>query len=145
MRIPQCLISFAMVVTLAAGLATLAQGQQRNDTLQVQARIDRSVRLQREALENLNDPARAEELVRQAYRELSAAQSAMIINASGMRFPDPLLDLNNRKASEALLHLQRAEDTLTSNRKAPSGDPYIDGVRRNLERALRLTRLVLVL
>jgi hypothetical protein len=139
------LLSIALLVTLATGLPSFAQTQQkpRYNPTEVQLRIERSARLQQQALENLNDPARVEGLVQQAFRELSAAQSAMTINASGQKFPDPLLDVNNQKAKEALQLMQRAEDLINSNGKAPG--PHMDEVRRSLERSVRLTRLVLVL
>jgi apolipoprotein N-acyltransferase len=143
MRMPWYLLSIALV--LATGLPSLAQTQTkpRYNASEVQGRIERSARLQQEALENLNDPGRVEGLVRQAFRELSTAQSAMVINASGQKFPDPLLDVNNQKAKEALQLMQRAEDLITVNRKEPG--PHMDEVRRSLERSIRLTRLVLAL
>jgi len=133
-------IPLLLALALATGSAALAQSSQ-----EVQGRIDRSSKLQQEALANLSDPARAEELVWTAHRELQAAHSAMIIKASAAKFPDPLLDLNSRKVTEALTLLQRAGDTLNTNRKTPSPRPYIEEVRSNIERAFRLTNLVLAL
>ena len=146
MRLGRQLLALGLIATIATVSASLAYAQQQKyDASAVQRRIDRSGRLQQEALAGLNDPARAEQLIREAYRELQAAHSAMVINASGLKFPDPLLDLNSQKASEALLLLQRAEDLLKINRTTSSSGSYPDEVRRSLERSLRLTRLVLAL
>jgi hypothetical protein len=136
------LISLGLVVTLAVGVPP-AQAQRKYNPGDVQDQIDRSSRLQQEAIESLNDSARAEQLIREAYRELSSAQSAMVINASSLKFPDPLLDLNTQKAHEALRLMQRAEDLIKT--REPSSEPYLAEVRRNLERSLRLTRLMLAL
>ena len=139
-------IVLGLTAILVTGSPSLAHAQpQSYDASAVQARIDRSGHLQQEALAGLNDPVRAEQLIREAYRELQAAHSAMLVNASGLKFPDPLLDLNSQKASEALLLMQRAEDLLKINRTTPSSEPSPDEVRRSLERSLRLTRLVLAL
>jgi hypothetical protein len=143
MRARGRVVSLGLILALGTGSSSLAQS--RYDVTQVQKQIDRSGRLQQEALANLNDPARAEELVQQAQRELRAAQSAMIINASGMKYADPLLDLNSRKADQALMLLQRVRDALSSNRGSPVRGPYLDQVRSNLETSVRLTRLVLAL
>jgi hypothetical protein len=144
MRMKGRLIALGLVVTLAAGVPP-AHAQRKYDAGEVQAQIDRSGRLQQEALESLNDPSRAEQLIRSAYRELSSAQSAMTINASGLKFPDPLLDLNTQKAQEALRLMQRAEDLLKSNRATPSPGPHLPEVQSSLERSLRLTRLLFAL
>jgi hypothetical protein len=138
------LILVGLVVMLAVGVPP-AHAQRKYDAGEVQAQIDRSGRLQQEALESLNDSSRAEQLIRAAYRELSSAQSAMTINASGLKFPDPLLDLNTQKAQEALRLMQRAEDLLKSNRATPSPGPHLPEVQRSLERSLRLTRLLFAL
>ena len=66
----------------------------------------------------------------------------MLIKASGAKFPDPLMDLNSEKATEALSLLERAGDALRSNRQSPPLHPYLDEVRSNIEQAVRLTKLV---
>ena len=98
----------------------------------------------------LTDPRRAEGLVQSAWPELRAAQHEMILNASGAKFVDPLLDISNKNAEAALVHLQLAGDALKSNRtitgarldqeEGGQAQPaYLDGVRRHVEQALRLT------
>ena len=61
------LVSVALVLALATVSSALAQ-----PTQDVQGRLERSSKLQKEALANLGDPARAEVLVRTAHRELKA-------------------------------------------------------------------------
>jgi hypothetical protein len=140
------LASLVLALALVTGSAAVAQpSRQAYSPADVQRKIDLSSKLQQEALASLGNPAQAEELVWKAYGELKAAQSAMIINASGAKFQDPLFDLNSRKADEALVLLQRAGDALKSNRQAPSPPPYLHEVRSNLERAFRLTSLVFAL
>jgi hypothetical protein len=131
------LVSVALVLALATVSSALAQPSQ-----DVQGRLERSSKLQKEALANLGDPARAEVLVRTAHRELKAAHNAMLIKASASKFPDPLIDLNSEKAAEALSLLAKAGDALRSNRQALSPQPYLDEVRSSLEQAFRLTSLV---
>ena len=133
-------IPVLLALALATGSSALAQSSQ-----DVQGKIDRSSKLQQEALASLNDPARAEELVWTAHRELQAARSAMTIKASGAKFQDPLQDLNDQKAAEALALLQRAGDTLKINRQAPPPRAYLEDVRSSIQRAVRLTNLILVL
>ncbi len=137
MTTPGRLIPLALALALATVSSAFAQLSP-----DVQGRLERSSKLQQEALANLGDPARAEVLIRTAHRELKAAHSAMLIKASGAKFPDPLLDLNSEKATEALSLLERAGDALRSNRHSPPLHPYLDEVRSSIERAVRLTKLV---
>ncbi|HKW95832.1 MAG TPA: hypothetical protein VJX92_28350 [Methylomirabilota bacterium] len=100
------------------------------------------------------DVARAEQLVGNAQAELQAARSAMVINASGAKFQDPLFDLNNKRALEALSLLQQARHMLKLEQQHATAPPEgerpgarinLEVARDSLERAFRLTRLVLVL
>jgi hypothetical protein len=78
----------------------------------------------------------------------------MVITASGMKFPDPLLDVNKKNGEQALALLQAARDVLKAPAPSPAPDgetpapagsrPRLDAVRADLERALRLTNSVIV-
>ena len=54
-----------------------------------------------QALQNLTDLERAEDLINNAYAELQAALSTVIIKASGAKFPDPLFDMQKKGAGLA--------------------------------------------
>lgn len=56
---------------------------------------------------SLNVGRPAEQLIDRAYAELQAALSSMIINASGMKYPDPLLSIQIQHANQALSRLVR--------------------------------------
>jgi len=158
--IPGRLLALALATALAGASSALAQSsRQPYAPSDIQGRIERSGDLQRQALRSLGDPTRAEQLVRKAYDELQTAQSALIINASGQKFPDPLLEINSRKLQDALSLLQRASDALRTNQGArpdrrdqegeappetPAG-PDLDAVRSNIEQALRLASTVIIL
>lgn len=69
--------------------------------------------LPRQALQRLTNPGRrTEQLTDNAYTELRAALSAMIINASGMKFQDPLLQIHTKRGEQALFLLRAAGDML---------------------------------
>jgi len=137
------LLALALATALAGASSALAQSsRQTYDPVDIQRRLETSGNLQRQALQSLGDPTRAEQLLQKAYGELQAVQSALIIHASGQKFQDPLLDLNTRKSRQALSLLQRAADTLKT--KPAGGRPYLDVVRDDLEQALRLTSTVMV-
>ncbi len=146
-------LTLIVVILFTALTSAAAQSRQTPRTsLEIQTRIQKSAELQRQALQSLNDRRQAEQLIDKAYVELRGALSSMIINASGMKFQDPLLDMQTRSGEQALSLLQRAGDTLRQNQAdrpatedgKPAGSPtYLDGVRKDLEQALRLTsRLV---
>ncbi len=140
-----------LLAAIAAASPALAQsGRPRYDPAEIQRKVQKSAELQRQALQTLTDPRRAEGLIQSAWTELRAAQHEMIINASGAKFVDPLFEISNKKAQEALVHLQTAGEALKSNRSitgarldqeegGPIQPSYLDGVRRHLEQALRLT------
>ena len=136
---------------IASTSPALAQsGRPRYEAADIQRKIQKSLELQRQALQSLGEPARADTLVRSAWTELRAAQHEMIMNASGVKFVDPLFEMSNKRAGEALGYLRAAGDALESNRgsagarvsdeeggQAPTS--YLDGVRRHIEQAVRLT------
>jgi hypothetical protein len=147
----------ALIVIAVLMAMSSAAAQPPRTSGEIQAKVQQSVELQRQALQSLTDPGRAERLIDNAYAALDAAMSAMVTAATGRRTPpDPLLNLNEQKMRQALTHLQQASDTLKVNRRpaaAPQGQdgtpaaesqPYLDGVRKSVEQALRLTNSVLV-
>ena len=143
----------AMVLWLGAvawAAPALAQsGRPQYDPAGIQQKVQKSLTLQQQALQSLGDSNQAVTLVRSAWTELRAAQHEMIMNASEAKYVDPLFEITNRRAQEALGHLQAAGDTLATNRRASGarvndedgGQPanaYLDGVRRHIEQAVRL-------
>jgi hypothetical protein len=149
-------LALIVVVSLMAMFSGAAHPQAPRTPIDIQTQIQRSAELQQQALQSLSDSRRTEQLIDNAYRELRAALSAMVVNASGMKFPDPLLNIQTKRGERALSLLQDAGDVLKRNRQdqsvrpapedqekngQPGGSPsYVEVVRNNLEQALRLTR-----
>ena len=145
-----CLV-VALLLTLLASASAVAQAPRpQYDVAELQRKVQRSAELQRQALQSLADPRKAESLVREAWTELRAAQHGMILNASSAKFVDPLFEMNKRRADQALGHLQLAGDALQSQKGVTSpraqqeegasgASSYVDGVRQHLEQAVRLT------
>jgi hypothetical protein len=147
-----------VALTLILGgvlVAMSSAAAQSRTSADIQAQFLKSAELQRQALRSLNDERQAEQLITKAYAELQAGLSIMIINASGAKFPDPLLGVQTQRANQALSFLQRAVDTLRQNPpdrpvtedQERTGQPaesraYLDEVRKNLEQALRLTNIL---
>jgi len=143
----------AMVLWLGAAAwasPALAQsGRGQYDAADIQQKVQKSLTLQQQALQSLGDSNQAVTLVRSAWTELRAAQHEMIMNASGAKYVDPLFEMSNRRAEEALGHLQAAGDALATNRSAgvrvndedggQAANAYLAGVRRHIEQAVRLT------
>lgn len=129
-----------LTATLAAGFPAHSAQPGRTPT-DIQNRIQKSADLQRQALENLGDPARALRLIGSAYSELHAARSAIVVEGTVAKFKDPLLDLNTQKADKALFLLEAATDALKTNPPGAAAPPI---VRTNLEQALRLTNAIMV-
>ena len=129
------LTTVAVFMTLSSAAAQTTQPPRT--PVPVQAQIQKSAELQRQALQNLTDRQRAEGLINNAYAELDAALSTMIIKASNAKFQDPLFEMQKKRAEQALALLQVARDVLHSNRQDQPKDQ--DKVRNNLEQALRLT------
>lgn len=144
-----CLGATLLLGALALTSSALAQAPALPyDQADIQQKVQKSANLQRQALQSLTDVPRAESLVRGAWTELRAAQHEMILNASRAKFVDPLFELNNRRAEQALGHLQKASDFLATQKSAPtvradqderSAGPSLDGVRQHIEQAMRLT------
>lgn len=150
-------VRLAMVVWLGAiawaAPAVAQSGRAQYDAADIQRKVQKSLSLQKQALQSLSDSNQAVTLVRSAWTELRAAQHEMIMNASGAKYVDPLFEMSNRRAEEALGHLQVAGDALATNRPASGvrandedgGQPtnaYLDGVRRHIEQAVRLTNSI---
>lgn len=146
-------------------VASPAVGQSRppRDPAEIQKKIQKSAELQRQALQTLADPARAERLTTSAYAQLQSAYTDMVINSSNMKMPDPLAGINARKAQQALTHLLSASDAFKNSQSSPASpapqgqdttDPPADTspksssnlevARNSLVEALRLTNSVLV-
>ena len=129
-----------VLTTVPAAVAQLSKAPR--DTAAIQRKLQRSVSLQRQALQTLNNPGQAELLVKNAWTELKSAQDDMVVNASNMQFPDPLFSTNNRRADQALALLLGAWDTLKLRDKWADPDNQIAGVRARLQQALALTNTV---
>jgi hypothetical protein len=143
-----------MLLLMAAPASTIAQPPRT--LTDIQAQIQKSAELQRQALQILTDPERAERLISNASAELQSAMSAMVINASDKKSSDPLMNLNEQRMRQAPAHLQQASDTLKVNRArattpqrlegtpAAESGSYLAVVRNSVEQALRITSSVLV-
>ena len=145
-----CLGVVLWLAALVAASSALAQDSRpQYDPAELQRKVQRSAELQRQALQSLADPGKSAGLVREAWSELRAAQHGMVMNATRAKFVDPLFELNNRRAGQALGHLQQAGDALerqkglasarASQEGTPAAPSYVEGVRQQLEQALRLT------
>jgi hypothetical protein len=159
--IAPALIVVAVLMAISSAAAAQSPRPPRTSG-DIQAQVQKTAELQRQALQSLTDLGRAERLISNAYAELQTALSAMLITASGRKSPDPLLNLNEQRMRQALSHLQDASDMLKVNRPGapvpqgrekggelpetpPAGSQSNLGVVRNdLEQALRLTNSVLV-
>jgi len=149
--------SLAVLVLGLVAIASSAIGQSRapRDPAEIQRKVQRSADLQRQALQALADPSRAERLVSSAYAQLDSAYTDMVINSSNMKMPDPLSAINTRKAQQALTHLLAASDALKNSLSQPAATPkgqesadqapdtsrassYVEGARSSLDQALRL-------
>ena len=144
-----CGLVLSLLGALVLASTALAQAQSLPyDQAEIQRKVLRSAELQRQALQSLTDMSRAEGLVKSAWNELRAAQHEMTLNASRAKFVDPLFEMNNRRAEQALGHLQKAADFLATQKGATaarasqeegSAGPPHDGVRQHIEQAVRLT------
>ena len=147
-------VALILAGLLAATFPAAGQSPAPATAAEIQTRLQKSADLQRRALQGLTDPDRAARLIDDAYAELLGGLSVMVINASGMKYPDPLLEVSKKNGEEALALLQSARDALkvpppsaTSNEElsAPAASrAHLDAIRARLERALRLTGIVMV-
>ena len=130
-------IVFALVFAFASpGLSQ--SSKPGRDSAAINRKIQQSANLQRQALEALSDPARAEKLVKNAYVQLKSAHDDLVINSTIASPPDALLNLSTRKAYEALTHVQGAVDALSS-RDRTGAETAIGIARDRLQQALRIT------
>jgi hypothetical protein len=140
------ILLMGVTAVLASACPAVAQSTRppRDPTI-IQRKVQRSADLQRQALENLSDPARAGKLARSAYTDLKSAQDDMIMNASNSKYPDPLLDLSTKKAQQALGLVQTAGDILTTRNQwnDPAGAAALAGVRSRLQQAVQITDTIL--
>ena len=90
------LTTVAVFMTLSSAAAQTTQPPRT--PVPVQAQIQKSAELQRQALQNLTDRQRAEGLINNAYAELDAALSTMIIKASNAKFQDPLFEMQKKES-----------------------------------------------
>jgi restriction endonuclease Mrr len=78
--IASALTTVAVFIAMSSAAAQSPQSQRTS--VHVQAQIQKSAELQRQALQNLTDLERAEDLINNAYAQLQAALSTTIIKAS---------------------------------------------------------------
>ena len=145
MTVPRHLIALVLVIVgalMALSSAAAQYAQVPRTAVDLQAQVQKSAELQRQALQSLPDVGRAEPLITRAYDTLQAAMSSMVIKASGAKSPDPLLNLNEQRMRQALLQLQQASDAIKVNR--PPSETVLGDVRKSLEQALRLTGTVFI-
>jgi len=114
--------SLVLLVLGLVAIASSAIGQSRapRDPAEIQRKVQRSAELQRQALQALADPPRAERLVNSAYAQLQSAYTDMVINSSNMKMPDPLSAIHSKKAQQALTHLLSASDALKNSLSQPA-------------------------
>ena len=135
------LVTSIFVSTALLGISThpaATQSKPPRDPVEIQRKIQRSAELQRQALQALGDPARADRLITSAYASLKSAQDDMVINATTARLPDPLLNLNVKKADQALTLVQGAGDAFKGSAENPA-----ELARERLQQALRVTNTLL--
>jgi hypothetical protein len=131
-------VGLAVMLILNPAFPVAAQSKPPRDPADIQRKVQRSADLQRQALQALGNPAQADRLIGSAYDSLKRAHDDMVINASNMRPPDPLLGINLRKAEQALALVQGARDAFKSSLENP-----VDVARERLQQALRATNTLL--
>lgn len=130
-------------VLTAASPAAAQSSRLPYNPVDLQAKLAKSAELERQALQVMaDDPARAERLISDAYLQLQGAHSAMVINSTAVKFHDPLFDLKNNKAQQALSLLQTARDALMLRDQATAPANPVNVARSHVEQALRLTDLL---
>jgi len=118
-------------------LAT-AQSKPPRDPSTIQRKVQRSLELQRQALQGLSDPSQAEKTVWNAFNQLKSAYDDMVMNASNAKNPDPILGLSTRKAEQALGLVQQAGDALQAR-----GENAAEVARDRLQQSVRITNSLL--
>ena len=130
-------LAITTVLNLVDPAAAQATRSSR-DPVEIQRKVQRSAELQRQALQVLGNPGQADRLIANAYSNLKSAQDDMIVIASNAKTPDPLFNLNIKKADQALVLIQVAGDALKSTLENPT-----DVAREKLQQALRVTNTLL--
>ena len=142
----------ATVLTVALGLAlgTPAAPARAQHTappprspMMIRGLIEKSLVLQREAVATLDDPDRAVKIVYDAYVQIRAAHGHLVINASNMKYPDPLFPSTDKRVSQVRSLILRAKWALDSrNQWSGKGNP-IDVAREALGESIRVTQTIL--
>jgi len=128
---------FALLTILIWATPVNPQSKPPIDPATIQRKVQSSMELQKQALQGLNDLPQAEKTVWNAYKQLSSAFNDMRLVAN-TKSPDPVLDLNIRKAYQALGLIQQAGDALQARREGAA-----EVARDRLQQSLRITNLLL--
>jgi hypothetical protein len=153
--------ALVLATLLTAVWSVAARGQPPSPHAEAQGRILKSSNLQREALQVLDNPSHAEELVRAAREELHVALQWLASRRDAKTFTDPLFRLNTGRIQRALALLQRAGEALSATARQqaegesaasarrldpppPARPDYGEVVRTNLVEALRVTNSIVV-
>ena len=129
----------ALFTILVSGIPAAPQSSKPpRDPVAIQRKVQRSMELQRQALQGLADPPQAKKVVWNAFNQLKSAYDDMVMNASNARTPDPMLALNSRKAEQALGLVQQAGDALQAR-----GENAVEVARDRLQQSLRITNSLL--
>ena len=134
------LVALVALSTIIASVTPAAPQPSKppRDPVAIQRKVQRSMELQRQALQGLSDPPQAEKVVWNAFNQLKSAYDDMVMNASNIKPPDPILALNSRKAEQALGLVQQAGDALQAR-----GDNAVEVARDRLQQSLRVTNSLL--
>ena len=130
------LLAIALVLNLPCPVP--AQSKPPRDPVEIQRKVQRSADLQRQALQALGEPAKAERLITSAYMNLKSAQDDMVVNLTTMKPPDPMLGLNMKKTDQALSLVLGASDAFKGGVENPA-----DVARDRLQQSLRITNTLL--
>src|SRR5262245_42532842 len=133
---PSRLVAVSLVLG-AMLCALVAEAQNIRSPIFIRQRIEQSLELQRQALAAGDDVEQALKLSWDAYVLLRAAHSDMIINASNMKFPDPLFPLADKRLERARAHILQAREVLKSP-GAFSPQAFQEAFRSNLGTAVQL-------
>jgi hypothetical protein len=136
-------IALVLVAVLASVPPALTQSSRPGrDSAAIQRKVQRSASLQRQALEAMSEPAQAVKLVKSAWVQLKSAHDDLVVNSTIAKPPDPIIDLSMRKAYDALMLVQAAEDALNAgDRSGP--DSAVALARDRLQQALKITNTLL--
>ena len=139
----------AIALTLGVGLALWAsaiEAQSRTaprSPMLIRNQIEKSLSLQREATASLGDPDRAVKLVYESYGQMRAAHSSMVVNASSMKYKDPLFPATDERVQRARGLILRAHVALRDREHWNGKGNPIDVARETLLESIRLTQTIL--